>query len=56
MHFAIGDERAFLAWALGLGDAVEVVAPVRLREEMVRRLTAAAGPTHHVVEVVGATS
>ncbi|MCU1494329.1 MAG: pafB [Acidimicrobiaceae bacterium] len=38
LRFTVGDETAFIAWALGLGDAVEVVEPAALRALMIERL------------------
>lgn len=38
VRFPIGDEDAFFRWVLGLGDAVEVVGPPRLRQGTVVRL------------------
>jgi proteasome accessory factor C len=41
LAFTVGDEEAFYLWVLGLGDAVEVLAPTEIRREVVRRLEAA---------------
>jgi proteasome accessory factor B len=43
LRFRVGDEAAFVAWALGCGDAVEVLEPSDLRERVVGALVAAAG-------------
>lgn len=42
LRFKVGDEAAFVGWALGCGDAVEVVEPGELRALVVDRLRAAA--------------
>jgi proteasome accessory factor B len=41
LRFRVGDETAFVAWALGCGDAVEVVEPKDLRGRVVGALEAA---------------
>lgn len=41
LRFRVGDETAFVAWALGCGDAVEVVSPSDLRACVVSALEAA---------------
>jgi len=43
--FAVGDEEAFYSWVLGLGDAVEVLAPDEMRRGVVGRLEAEARRT-----------
>jgi predicted DNA-binding transcriptional regulator YafY len=42
LAFSVGDEEAFYSWVLGLGDAVEVLAPVALRRGAIDRLETAA--------------
>jgi len=42
LAFRVGDEEAFVAWVLGLGDSVEVCAPEALRARVVERLESAA--------------
>jgi predicted DNA-binding transcriptional regulator YafY len=42
LAFPVGDEEAFYSWVLGLGDAVEVLAPVALRRGVIDRLETAA--------------
>ena len=42
LRFRVGDEAAFVAWALGCGDGVEVIEPPDLRERVVEMLVAAA--------------
>lgn len=40
LAFSVGDEEAFFSWVLGLGDAVEVLAPPEMRRGVIRRLAA----------------
>ncbi len=42
LSFPVGDEEAFFSWVLGLGDAVEVLAPAEVRRGVIARLEAAA--------------
>ncbi|MCU1488747.1 MAG: pafB [Acidimicrobiaceae bacterium] len=42
-RFPVADEEAFLAWILGRGDAVEVVAPAALRERVIAAFEQLAG-------------
>lgn len=42
LSFPVGDEGAFYSWVLGLGDAVEVLAPAALRRGVIDRLESAA--------------
>ncbi len=44
LRFAVGDEDGFVAFVLGLGDAVEVVEPAGLRRRVVEALRLAARP------------
>ena len=43
LSFVVGDEEAFISFVLGLGDAVEVVAPAELRGRVIDRLESATG-------------
>jgi proteasome accessory factor B len=43
LRFRVGDEEAFVAWLVGLGDAAVLVAPERLRAQVVERLRELAG-------------
>lgn len=43
LRFKVGDEDAFVAWLVGLGDAAVLVAPEPLRERVVERLRTLAG-------------
>ncbi len=41
--FPVADEAAFVAWVLGRGDAVEVIGPPALREQVIAQLAALSG-------------
>lgn len=43
LRFAVADEAAFVSWALGCADTLEVLEPARLRDAVVEALSAAAG-------------
>lgn len=43
LRFKVGDEDAFVAWLVGLGDAALLVSPERLRRRVVERLRELAG-------------